>query len=489
MKPTAAEAIVQLVRDVLGLPSAVAEAPRTDGTPPEPFEIPRTAASGVTSERPRVAAMIELNLRLAAEREPARLLDYFCASARKVIGAKYAVVGVLEPGQRQVRFACASGMSQELVHRLPRDAMPVMDDILCEQRPSRLRALPGSPETVGLPAAHPPVHSFLCAPIASPDRAYGWLCLADKVGVMDFSEEDEGVAQILAAQAGRIYENSALLAEVRQTVVRLEAEMAERRRVQEEFRRLNENLEQRIATRTAALKAVNQEFEAFGFAVSHDMRSPLTTIKGFADLLLNFHATRLDPTVRDGLENIREASSRMNALITDLLGLSRLAQHEVILAPVDLSALARSIIADLRRAEPERGVEATVATGLVAQGDVGLLRVVFENLLQNAWKFTRRCSQANVVVGSEDRRGRRVFYVRDNGVGFDPRHAGRLFGPFQRLHNQRDFPGAGMGLAVTRRIIHRHGGEIWAESAPGKGATFSFTLGAGSLEPAELPQS
>src|SRR5258707_6677536 len=212
---------------------------------------------------PRLDAMIELGLQLSSERDPQQLLGNFCAAARKVIGAKYATVGVLDKDDQSLRYLFASGMSPEIAMRLaagqPYTAIPT--EVLSERQSRRLSGISGDPKIVGLPIDHPPVHSFLCAPIVSPDRVYGWLCLADKLGASQFNDEDQGLAQILAAQVGRIYENGSLYAEVKRYVAQLEAEAAERKRAQEEIRQLNADLEKRVAERTAALQSANRELE------------------------------------------------------------------------------------------------------------------------------------------------------------------------------------------------------------------------------------
>lgn len=226
-----------------------------------------------------------------------------------------------------------------------------------------------------------------------------------------------------------------------------------------------------------ALEASNQELEAFSYSVSHDLRAPLRSIDGFSQLLAETNAARLDDDGREYLERIRAAAKRMGNLINDLLQLSRVTRSPLRPVRVDLSKLARAVVDTLRERDPARQVEAVIEDGLIASGDPGLLRAALDNLLGNAWKFSARRPDARIEFLSMRRNGHAVYIVRDNGAGFDMAYAGKLFGAFQRLHTTSEFEGTGVGLATVQRIIHRHGGQIWAESAVGEGATFSFTLG------------
>ncbi|HYT83693.1 MAG TPA: PAS domain S-box protein [Gemmatimonadales bacterium] len=226
----------------------------------------------------------------------------------------------------------------------------------------------------------------------------------------------------------------------------------------------------------AQLEAANAELDAFAYSVSHDLRAPLRSIDGFSLALLDDSGERLDQAGRDHLKRVRAATQRMGVLIDDLLRLARVSRTELQRAPVDVSALARSVVAELARGAPERQVKVAIADGLVADADPRLLRVVFENLLGNAWKYTGKQPGGRIEVGTGQRDGERAFHVRDDGVGFDMAYAGKLFGAFQRLHSGAEFEGTGVGLATVQRIVHRHGGRVWAESAVGQGATFYFTL-------------
>ena len=219
-----------------------------------------------------------------------------------------------------------------------------------------------------------------------------------------------------------------------------------------------------------------REAAAFSYTVSHDLRAPLRVVEGFAKILKEDYGRQFDRIGNDHLDRVLAAAARMNSMIDAMLSLARLSSQPLARQPVDLSQLARYVVEDLRRGAPQRQVEAMIEPGLRAVGDPTLLRLVLENLLSNAWKYSARSEPARISLQCREHEGRRVFEVRDNGAGFDMRQADRLFGLFQRLHSQSEFPGTGVGLASVQRIVRRHGGEIWAESAPGQGACFSFTL-------------
>jgi light-regulated signal transduction histidine kinase (bacteriophytochrome) len=231
-----------------------------------------------------------------------------------------------------------------------------------------------------------------------------------------------------------------------------------------------------LAQTNAELIAANHELEAFSYSVSHDLRAPLRSIDGFSQALLEDYGSKLDSTGKDHLQRVRYAAQRMSALIDDMLNLSRVTRQPMRHENLDLSAMAQAIAAELQEAEPGRQVEFAIENGLGAVGDSQLLKVAMENLLRNAWKYTSGHVNARIEFGKVQQNGKFPFFVRDDGAGFDPRYADRLFGAFQRLHTVTEFPGTGIGLATVQRIIHRHGGEVWAEGAVEKGATFFFTL-------------
>jgi signal transduction histidine kinase len=240
---------------------------------------------------------------------------------------------------------------------------------------------------------------------------------------------------------------------------------------------LKSDLERLVAERTAQLEQANKELEGFSYSVSHDLRAPLRAIDGFSQALLEDYAAKLDEQGKDFLIRVRAATGRMALLMDDLLNLGRITRAPLNREPVDLSALAEDIVRELRQSQPGRSVEIRIEPNLDADGDPQLLRVALANLLENAWKFTGKTPNAEIELGSStDGSGQRSYYVRDNGAGFDMTYSDKLFGVFQRLHGQDEFPGTGIGLATVSRVVQRHGGRIWAESRVGEGSAFYFTL-------------
>ncbi len=301
----------------------------------------------------------------------------------------------------------------------------------------------------------PYTRSEMALPLILHDQVIGALTVQSAEEAA-FSQEDITVLQVMADQLAIAIENA---------------------RLYEQIRRYAAELEQRVAERTVELAAVNKELETFAYSVSHDLRAPLRSIDGFSRALLEDYEDRLDAEGQDYLHRIRAACQRMGQLIDDLLRLSRVTRTEMYRAPVDLSALAQEIAVELQEMQPERQVEFIIQPGLMADGDARLLRVVLENLLGNAWKFTGKQERARIEFGLTEVGGQQAYFVRDDGAGFNMAYAHKLFGAFQRLHSVAEFDGNGIGLATVKRIIHRHSGRVWAEGSVGQGATFYFTLG------------
>jgi signal transduction histidine kinase len=245
----------------------------------------------------------------------------------------------------------------------------------------------------------------------------------------------------------------------------------------EQLARINEELEARVEARTRDLADANQEYQAFAYSVSHDLRAPLRGLTGFSQVLLDDYGEQLDETARDYLRRIQRASQRMSRLIDGLLKLSRLGRSEIECSPLDLSRMAAEILRELADADSGRNVQTVVEPGVTGSGDPRLVRDVLQNLLGNAWKFTSKTDRARIEFGSRQEGQETVYFVRDNGAGFDQAYAHKLFTPFLRLHANEEFEGDGIGLSTVQRIIHRHGGRVWGEGQLGKGASFYFTLG------------
>jgi len=313
---------------------------------------------------------------------------------------------------------------------------------------------------VGQDAVHfsnprlPDTRSEVALPLISRGQRIGALTFQSTAEAA-FTDSDLAILSVMAEQLAVAIENTRLYEQVQQHAA---------------------HLEKRVAERTAELTAVNKELEAFAYSVSHDLRAPLRAIDGFSQALLEDYASSLDAAGLDYLHRVRTATRRMGQLISDLLKLSRLTRGEMHRERVDLSTLASEVLTDLATLQPERQLDCIIAPGLAVEGDIRLLRVALENLLGNAWKFTSKLPLAQIEFGQTEIDGERVFFVRDNGAGFDMTYVDKLFGAFQRLHAVNEFEGTGIGLATVQRVIHRHGGRIWAEGKVEQGATFYFTL-------------
>jgi signal transduction histidine kinase len=317
---------------------------------------------------------------------------------------------------------------------------------------------------------HTNVTAVVAEPLLYRDNLLGVIAVDDQGTGRRFTEQDRELLRLFASQAAVAIENARLYVQVRGYASELERKVEERTR--------------ELQTANTHLRAANAELEAFSYSVSHDLRNPLVSIEGFAGLLMKKYGRLLDAEGMDSLQRVLAGAQRMGELIEALLGLARVTRHPLREESVDLSALARTIVNDLRQGDLQREVEVEIPDGLTVAGDARLLRTLLDNLLGNAWKFTADRRPAYIEVGSlVGEVGGAAYFVRDNGVGFDMAEADKLFGMFQRLQGAEQFPGTGIGLATAQRIVERHGGRMWAEGVTQGGATIFFTLGHAAAGP------
>lgn len=415
------------------------------------------------------AVLSEVNKAIVRESSQAALLQQVCRVMVEVGGLKLAWIGAVDTDTANILPIALDGVAMRYVHGL---RISMVDETQCNGPVARA-ALTGQMQ--------------VCQQIAHDngllhwhDRAVEWglqsiivapLRLHDEVFATLAAYSDE--ADFFSVDIIELFD--ALAADVSFALQALVAE-SQRQRAEAQLVQLNAELEARVNERTAALEAVNQELQAFSYSVSHDLRAPLRSIDGFSRQLLEHHAAQLDSTAQDYLERIMRASGRMGQLIDDLLELSQIGRQTMRFGDVCLSTMASEIIEGLQQTSPERVVRVEIDAGLTVRADARLIRIVLENLLGNAWKFSAGREVAVIRFGRRRDGRRNILFVRDNGAGFDDRYADKLFGPFQRLHTAEEFEGTGIGLATVQRIITKHGGRIWAKSKPEDGAVFFFTL-------------
>lgn len=303
------------------------------------------------------------------------------------------------------------------------------------------------------------VNNHLLSPDGTPTGVYNW----------EFQNTVTDVWNLSYCQAIRWLDGR---------MVRLDTalDISERKHTEDEIRKLNLELEQRVSERTRELEAANKELEAFSYSISHDLRSPLRSIDGFSQAVVEDYGDKLDENGKNYLNRIRAATQRMGRLIDDILKLSRVTRAEMQKQEVDLGQLAEAIMEEIRGSDAGRRVEVRIQQGMTAEGDPNLLNAMLTNLLGNAWKFTGKTSEPRIEFGCIVKDNKNIYFVKDNGAGFDMAYANKLFGAFQRLHSESEFAGTGIGLATVQRIIRRHGGRIWAEGVVNQGSTFYFTL-------------
>jgi signal transduction histidine kinase/DNA-binding response OmpR family regulator len=483
-KPAEPEQIFAIVNEVLGKthlpqPSAIA--------PPEMQQEYLGKLTAALSQRtarvvPRLEAMINLGLQLGSERDPERLLTEFCEAARKIVGAKHALVTIRHPEDAELRYRLASDVASAPADPIEKEfwQSSFHETVLTSRCPRRLARRPNEPVVPGIPARY---QSLLCAPIQSPQQVYGSLTLLEPI-TLEFSDEDEALAQILAAQVGRVYENGSLYNEIKHYAQRLEAEIRERERAQQEIHALNAQLEERIRERTAQLVEANTELEAFGYTVSHDLRAPLRAVSGYSTLLLDSEAEHLSESGKRYLRLNIDNAHRMGRMIDDLLTFSRLGREALTLEPLDMSTLVTEVWSECTQYD-RAPAQLDIGQLPPATADRGMLHEVWSNLIANALKYSSKNPTRRVVIAGRDTGGELEYSIRDNGVGFDPAYSHKLFRVFERLHAANEFEGSGAGLAIVERIVRRHGGRVWGESRVGEGATFYFTL-AGTAAADEL---
>lgn len=421
----------------------------------------------------RLSALMEVGMEIVSERDPARLVKLFFGAAGDIIDSEYAAIGMLDEREQELKYVFAKHIDPGLYRS--GWCGDWLTALLAGRLPIRVNHVGAAPSSKWLPAGHPPVSSFLGVPVACAERIYGWLYFADS-HAGEFSAEDERLAAILASRLALLFENASLYNVVQRHAAQLQVEVVERRKVENEIRHLNQNLEQRVAERTAELEAANKELEAFSYSVSHDLRAPLRGISGSSAILLEDFAATLPAEAVRHLQRIRDNIQQMSQLIDDLLGFARTARQPLALATVAMESLVHECFDEFSDEIEKRQIKLEIGKLPECRADAALLKQVLRNLAGNAIKYTRCQPHPLIEVGCRSANGEQIIYVKDNGAGFDMRYVDKLFGVFQRLHSDKDFEGTGVGLATVQRIVNRHGGRVWAEGKVGQGATFYFTL-------------
>lgn len=460
---------LEIVRETVN--AALATKP-SGVTPPSP-DIPVLGAA-----QERLSALVTFSRRLFGQTDPSAILEITCDAARDILLAQVAQL-VITTGDGSRESTVSSGLSADEMERLLGSRM--YRDLLQSLESGGSALYPMSPDESnadGGGAQRGDFASMLGVPIATGAKSYGYMCVLNRIGLPGFTEEDLAVARAIAAQVGVAYENA------RQHQA-LQNEIARRAEMEGEIRRLNQDLEKRVAERTAELEIANRELEAFSYSVAHDLRAPLRLIHAHVQMLREHKGPpgAREPVIH--MEQIQRGAREMSALIDGLLALSRVSHVEMRREPCVLDDLVKHSVDRVGQETPGRDIEWRLDPLPAVSCDPELMQQVFANLIGNAVKYSRPRAKPVIEIGTGVVRagdnaaaapGQRYIFVRDNGVGFDMRYARKLFGVFQRLHRQDEFEGTGIGLATVSRIVERHGGTIWAEASPGRGAEFRFTL-------------
>jgi signal transduction histidine kinase/HAMP domain-containing protein len=425
----------------------------------------------------RLELLHEIDRGLIAQEAPEAIAAAVLRPLRELLGVPRAIVNMFDLAAGEVEWLAAAGRRRLRIGPGVRYSIRLMGDVEALQRGEPqvidVHSLPPGPEVDALLASG--VHVYMVVPMIAGGELIGALSFGGAPG--PFPTEQVSIAQEAAMQLAIAIAQARLHERVKRQAEDLELRVRERTQELYTAQAALQQTNAELVQLTSALQTANRELEAFSYSVSHDLRAPLRSIDGFSQVLLEDYGDTLDAQGQDSLQRIRMATQRMAELIDALLELSRVTRAELSREAVDVTAVARTIAAELQRHEPSRRVAFVIADGLVMQGDPRLLRVLLHNLLGNAWKFTAKQPQARIEVGRLTQPdGTLTWFVRDNGAGFDMAYADKLFAPFQRLHRATEFPGTGIGLATVQRIIHRHGGHIWAEGAVEQGATIYFTL-------------
>lgn len=397
----------------------------------------------------RLRSLVSLGLQRSWERDPDALVDKMCMAAQDILSARYVGIVILAPQGGLRRFA-ARGLDQAQQDGVAAtvENCPAALRILGQSNQARMIVAAKDADFTGLPEAHPPVRTLLACPVTAQDTTIGWMYVADRIVGGPFTADDERLLLALAAELATAWNGIMVL----------------------------DDLDRRVSERTRQLEAANAELEAFSLLVSHDLRAPLGSIDGFAKALGYKFGDSLPPDAQRYLANIERNVGTMTRLIEDLLHFARTSRTGVVPCTLDMNKLVQECVDSFKDDITQRGIAVKLGSFESCHADPALLMQVLLNLVGNAVKYTRKQPHPAIEIGVRRVNAEQVFFVRDNGAGFDMQDAGALFSPFRRLHSASEFEGSGIGLALVKQIVTRHGGRVWAEAEPALGACFFFTL-------------